>query len=72
VVNKDTAPTPPTKWRKSSYSGDPSIGTCVEMATVDHLRVVRDSTDPEGPLLAFSIGEMRTLLESIKNRELEL
>jgi hypothetical protein len=39
-------------WRKSSRSGDE--GACVEMAPVAPGVAVRDSKDPEGPVLLFS------------------
>lgn len=58
------------KWRKSTYSGDPSIGTCVELAAIDGSRGVRDSKNPTGPMLTFSVGELRTLIASIKSGEL--
>ena len=40
-------------WRKSSRSG-PYSDNCVEVAFVADTVGVRDSTDPEGPVLAFS------------------
>ncbi|MFI6228052.1 DUF397 domain-containing protein [Micromonospora echinospora] len=49
------------RWRKSSHSGDE--GACVEMAVVPATIAVRDSTgtvavrdskDPDGPVLLFS------------------
>jgi uncharacterized protein DUF397 len=42
-------------WRKSSSSG---ASGCVEVAFVDGGDVlIRDSKDPEGPVLRFSAGE---------------
>ncbi|WP_405585996.1 DUF397 domain-containing protein [Streptomyces sp. NBC_01190] len=43
----------PVNWRKSSYSG--STNNCVEVADgmVGGVVPVRDSKDPEGPVLAF-------------------
>ncbi|MEV6813318.1 DUF397 domain-containing protein [Micromonospora sp. NPDC051296] len=38
-------------WRKSSHSGDE--GACVEVAVVPGTVAVRDSKDPDGPLLLF-------------------
>jgi len=46
-------------WRKSSYSGG-NGGNCVEVAVLGGWRVVRDSKDPAGPVLAFSPAEWRT------------
>jgi hypothetical protein len=40
-------------WRKSSYSGTQG-GDCVEMAACPERVHVRDSKDPEGPVLTFS------------------
>ncbi|NES12858.1 MULTISPECIES: DUF397 domain-containing protein [Micromonospora] len=39
-------------WRKSSRS-DNNGGACVEMATVNEGVLIRDSKDPEGPVLRF-------------------
>jgi hypothetical protein len=39
-----------SRWRKSSYSG--TAGNCVEVAQLDpEIRAVRDSKDPDGPVL---------------------
>lgn len=40
-------------WHKSSYSGSEG-GACVEVATTPTTIHVRDSKDPEGPVLTFS------------------
>lgn len=46
----------PARWRKSSYSNHESA--CVEMARIDHETLAfRDSKDPDGPILTFSVGE---------------
>ena len=43
-------------WRKSSYSSDQG-GNCVEVADLDHDgRAVRDSKDPSGPALRFTVA----------------
>ncbi|MER7456207.1 DUF397 domain-containing protein [Micromonospora sp. NPDC126480] len=39
-------------WRKSSHSGDE--GACVEIATSPRTVGVRDSKDPDGPVLLFA------------------
>ena len=59
-------------WRKSSYSGG-NGGQCVEVATItgtsdrpQMICAVRDSTDPEGPVLAFSPGQWRTFAGRVK------
>jgi len=40
------------RWRKSTYSSS-NGGNCVEAANVGPVVAVRDSTDPDGPRLAF-------------------
>ncbi|MFG3116783.1 DUF397 domain-containing protein [Streptomyces sp. NPDC048197] len=41
-------------WRKSSYSSDQG-GACIEVAASPHATVhVRDSKNPDGPILALS------------------
>lgn len=40
------------RWRKSSYSGSDG-GECVEIAELGAQVAVRDSKDPQGPVLAF-------------------
>ncbi|MEW2355981.1 DUF397 domain-containing protein [Spirillospora sp. NPDC029432] len=70
VVRATSAGVAGLKWRKSTYSGDPSIGTCVEVAAMDGSRAVRDSKNPTGPMLTFSVSELRTLITSIKSGEL--
>lgn len=42
-----------TTWRKSTYSSG-NGGACVEVGTAPRAVSVRDSKDPEGPVLAFS------------------
>lgn len=39
-------------WRKSSYSG-PNGGDCVEIACATDTTGVRDSKNPDGPVLRF-------------------
>ena len=59
-------------WRTSSYSGG-NGGQCVEVAAVISnqdesgvLCAVRDSTDPESPILAFSPRQWRQFTAGIK------
>ncbi|MGI5449530.1 DUF397 domain-containing protein [Streptomyces sp. CA-243310] len=40
-------------WRKSSHSGDTG-GDCVEIAARPHLIAVRDSKNPDGPVLTVA------------------
>ncbi|WP_412517102.1 DUF397 domain-containing protein [Actinomadura madurae] len=54
-------------WRKSSWTG--SSGTdCVELASVDRLVAVRDSKDPEGPVLTFGARAWSAFLSTLKAR----
>jgi uncharacterized protein DUF397 len=46
------------RWRKSSYSGNEPTGGCVEVA--QDLAAVRDSKNPDGPVLSV---DARALLE---------
>lgn len=41
------------RWRKSSYSSDTG-GDCIEVASLPSLTAIRDSKDPEGPVLTFT------------------
>ena len=52
-------------WRTSSYSGD-NGGTCVEVGTAGPAVAVRDSKDPDGPLLAFPAGTWTEFAERVK------
>jgi hypothetical protein len=45
---------PPYAWRKSTLCGS---GSCIEVAKVNESYMVRDSKDPEGPVLEFSRAE---------------
>ncbi len=52
-------------WRTSARSNNG--GACVEVATgLPGLVAVRDSKDPDGPILVFTRGEWRTFTRSIK------
>jgi hypothetical protein len=71
-VNLSGAP-----WRTSSYSGG-NGGQCVEVTAIsspdspERLCVVRDSKNPEGPVLAFSPGQWRAFARRVKARTLGL
>lgn len=57
------------QWHKSSRSGGGGEGggDCVEAASLDGLRLVRDSKNPSGPVLAFTPTEWATFLGSVKH-----
>ncbi|CND73161.1 Domain of uncharacterised function (DUF397) [Mycobacterium tuberculosis] len=52
-------------WRKSSHSGS-NGGDCVELADVAGASVVavRDSKDPDGPVLLLTRAALRTAVQS--------
>lgn len=57
-------------WRKSSHSAN---GNCAEVAVVpgpaggsDYMIAVRDSKDPDGPVLSFSGEEWREFTSGVK------
>lgn len=51
-------------WRKSSYTGS-NGGNCVELAGVAGAVVaVRDSKDPDGPVLLLTRATLRTAVQS--------
>ncbi|TDB95591.1 DUF397 domain-containing protein [Actinomadura sp. 7K534] len=53
------------KWRRSSYSGS-NGGNCVELAETVGASVVavRDSKDPDGPVLLLTRAALRTAVQS--------
>ena len=52
-------------WRKSSYSGGAS-GNCVEVAAADRTVAVRDSKNPDGPVLAFAPHDWQRFADQVK------
>jgi uncharacterized protein DUF397 len=53
-------------WHKSSYSGNGG-SDCVEVARdLPRTVAVRDSKDPQGPVLAMAPGEWRDFLAEVK------
>ncbi|MEV7782211.1 Scr1 family TA system antitoxin-like transcriptional regulator [Kitasatospora sp. NPDC088351] len=55
-------------WRKSSYS-DNNGGLCVEVADGHPGQLVRDSKDPEGPVLTFSPNSWQSFVDAIRANE---
>jgi Domain of unknown function (DUF397) len=51
------------QWKKSSYSGN--SGNCVEVANLGQTVAVRDSKDPEGPVLVVARSEWQTFSASL-------
>jgi hypothetical protein len=53
------------RWRKSSYSGQGA--NCVEVVSVRQGSAVRDSKDPDGPVLRFSANAWRAFVAAVKS-----
>jgi hypothetical protein len=54
-------------WRKASLSA--GNGECVEVATAPGRRIfIRDSKDPEGPILNCSADTFRSFLDTARSR----
>jgi hypothetical protein len=56
-------------WRKSTLSG---VNGCVEVALVAGRLAVRDSKDPQGPVLLFTPDEWRAFVGGVRNGEFDL
>lgn len=56
-----------TTWRKASRSGE-NGGNCVEVAGLTGAVAVRDSKDPEGPVLLLTREALRTAVQSATDR----
>ncbi|GAA1119410.1 MULTISPECIES: DUF397 domain-containing protein [Streptomyces violaceusniger group] len=55
-------------WRKSSYSNNDG-GGCVEVAdNLPGIVPVRDSKDPDGPVLIFANNSWSTFIASLKKK----
>ncbi|MFI9271179.1 DUF397 domain-containing protein [Kitasatospora sp. NPDC052896] len=53
-------------WRKSSYSGT-NGGNCIEIADgLPGVVPVRDSKDPDGPVLVFGVEAFADFIASVK------
>ncbi|WP_412748574.1 DUF397 domain-containing protein [Krasilnikovia sp. M28-CT-15] len=63
--NHGTAPA----WRKSTRSA--ANGHCVEIARAMEVVLVRDSRDPEGPVLAFDTTGWTAFLAGVRAGEFD-
>ena len=58
-----------TPWIKASRSGDQ--GDCVEMRRHDGAVEVRDSKDPDGPVLNITTAEFAAWLDGARKSEFD-
>jgi hypothetical protein len=56
-------------WRRARSSTH--NGQCVEVASASGKIVIRDSKDPDGPILAYVPGVFRAFLDDARNREFD-
>jgi hypothetical protein len=57
------------RWRVSSYSA--SSASCVEVAGLGRQVGMRDSKDPDGPVLCFTRAQWRTFIDAVKRGDLD-
>jgi hypothetical protein len=62
---------PVTTFRKSSYSGAANPN-CVEVGFVTAEVLLRDSKDPDGPVLRFTPDEWKAFVAGVKASEFDL
>ena len=55
------------RWRKSSYTAS-NGGNCVELAGLPGAVAVRDSKDPDGPVLLLTRAALRTAVQSAADK----
>jgi hypothetical protein len=53
-------------WRKSSHSGTQAT-ECVEIAQVNQVIAVRDSKDPQGPVLVLEPAQWHALRQHLRS-----
>jgi hypothetical protein len=56
------------RWRTSSFS---NTGNCVQVRHDDSVIQVRDSKNPDGPVLAFTRPEWDAFLKGVYNGEFD-
>ena len=60
-----------TPFRKSSFSGSGN-SNCVEVGFVTSEVLMRDSKDPRGPVLRFTVEEWKAFVAGVKAGEFDL
>ena len=56
-------------WIKAAASK--GTGQCVELARTDSGILMRDSKDPDGPWLSFTLAEVEAFLDGLKGGEFD-
>jgi hypothetical protein len=56
-------------WLKAQCSHQ--NGACVEIASIVDKIAIRDSKDPDGPILVYTSAEFRAFLEGAQNGEFD-
>lgn len=59
-----------SEWRKATVSGDGLV--CVEAREISGTVEVRDSKDPDGPILRYASAEWKAFLDGVKKGEFDL
>lgn len=57
------------RWRASSHSA--SAGDCVEIAELGDMVGVRDSKDPNGPVIELTRSEWCAFVDAVKRGDLD-
>jgi Domain of unknown function (DUF397) len=58
-------------WRKSSRSNGSGGNNCVEVAGLGVVAAIRDSKDPDGPVLLLTRPQWQGFTTSVKRGELD-
>jgi Domain of unknown function (DUF397) len=61
--------TPEPEWRRSTAC---SATTCVEVATIGDTIAIRDSKDPESPILSYSRRDWQAFISRVKRGEFDI
>ncbi len=57
-------------WLKAH--GSTANGQCIEIASASRNIAIRDSKDPEGPILVYTAAEFRAFLDGARNGEFDI